>query len=312
MTSLRPPVDPYGEAFGVACGATMAVGASLSFATARAGIVAGIAAEDLVLVRFAIAGLVFLPFVIRWGLPSLAGIGWGRSLVLLVLGGPIFSLLQLGGYAYAPLAHGALIMPSTVTILSTSLAAIFLKERLSAAHVSGAVLVILGILPLGWEGLSQGPGNHAWIGDLMFLTSAVLWAGFTVLLRHWRLDAARAIGVVSVMSLVVMLPGYAGSGHIRPLLAVPPAALLTQALVQGGLQGVIGITAYSHAIRVLGVSRAVLFPAAVPAISILIGIPILGEWPGPIQIAGLALVTIGLMTAVGTLRLPGRRALKLT
>ena len=60
--------------------------------------------------------------------------------------------------------------------------------------------------------------------------------------------------------------------------------------------------AYSQAIRVLGVSRAVLFPAMVPAVSILIGIPIVGEVPNTTQIAGLLLVTIGLMAAIGAFR----------
>src|SRR5260221_10550749 len=128
MTSPRSLPDPYSEAIGVACGATMAMGAALSFAAARAGIAAGIGADTLVLLRFAIAGIVFLPFVIRWGASSLAGIGWRRGMILLLLGGPVFALLQLGGYAYAPLAHGALIMPPTVTILSTMLASVVLKE----------------------------------------------------------------------------------------------------------------------------------------------------------------------------------------
>jgi drug/metabolite transporter (DMT)-like permease len=60
---------------------------------------------------------------------------------------------------------------------------------------------------------------------------------------------------------------------------------------------------------VLGVSRAVLFPAMVPAVSIIIGIPIVGEFPNAFQIAGLLLVTAGLLGAVGVFRLrwPRRR-----
>jgi drug/metabolite transporter (DMT)-like permease len=47
------------------------------------------------------------------------------------------------------------------------------------------------------------------------------------------------------------------------------------------------------------VSRAVLFPALVPALSVLIGIPVVGEIPSVLQIAGLVLVTLGLLTTVG-------------
>lgn len=78
------------------------------------------------------------------------------------------------------------------------------------------------------------------------------------------------------------------------------------------LQGVLGIVGYSHAIRVLGVSRAVLFPASIPAVSILIGIPILGEFPYPEQIAGVALVTIGLLTAIGVFHRRRPRRSRLT
>jgi drug/metabolite transporter (DMT)-like permease len=53
----------------------------------------------------------------------------------------------------------------------------------------------------------------------------------------------------------------------------------------------------------LGVSRAVLFPAGVPAVSVLIGIPALDEIPSPMQWLGLALVTIGLLAASGMQRL---------
>jgi drug/metabolite transporter (DMT)-like permease len=305
---MRLPFDPLGPSFGFACGVTMAFGAALSFAVARAGIVGGLVAEDLVLIRFTVAGLTFFPLLLRWGLPGLAGIGWRRGLILLAVGGPIFALLQLGGYTFAPLAHGAVIAPASVTLLSTIIAAIFLRERLSVAHLTGAALVIAGILALGWEGVLHRSGSRAWIGDLMFFGSAVPWAIFSVLLRHWRLDAVRAIAVVSVLSAATMWTGYAAFHDVRHLFAIPASLTVPQVIAQGILQGVIGLTAYSHAIRVLGVSRAVLFPAAVPAISVVIGIPIAGEWPTSIQIVGLIVVTIGLVAAIGRLRLPRRSA----
>lgn len=60
--------------------------------------------------------------------------------------------------------------------------------------------------------------------------------------------------------------------------------------------------AYSQAVMLLGVSRAVLFPAIVPAVSVVLGIPIVGEIPSALQVAGLGLVTLGLLTTVGGLR----------
>lgn len=290
--------------WGVLSGATMALGASLSFAAARAGIVGGLDAADLIFARYIVAGTIVLPLLLRWGLSTLAGIGFRRAIVLTILGGAPFALLQTGGYVFAPLAHGAVIAPSTVTIVSTIGAAIFLRERLGRNHLAGAAIVLLGIGIIGWDGIAHAadkPGERAWLGDLLFFASSLLWAGFTLLLRHWRLSALRATAVVAVLSMAVTTPIYLlwmGTAH---LMALPLDTLAFQGVVQGGLQGVITMIAYSQAVVLLGVSRAVLFPAIVPAVSVLVGIPIVGEVPGGLQIAGLVLVTLGLLITIGVI-----------
>lgn len=137
------------ERWGYLCGATMALGASLSFASARAGILGGLLAVDMIFARFIVAGLIMLPLLIRFGIRDLAGLGWRRALVLTLLGGAPFALLQTGGYGFAPLAHGAVSAPSTVTMVSTIGAALFLRERLSREHLAGGAIVLGGIALVG-------------------------------------------------------------------------------------------------------------------------------------------------------------------
>lgn len=295
------------ERWGFLCGSIMALGASLSFASARAGILDGLGAVDMIFARYVVAGAIMLPLLLRYGVRDFAGIGWRRSLILTVLGGAPFALLQTGGYGFAPLAHGAVIAPSTVTIVSTIGAALFLRERLSRSHLVGAAIVLAGIFLIGWDGLTQPSGERAWLGDLLFFASSVLWAGFTLLLRHWRLPALQATAVVAVLSFVLTTPIYLAVMGVAHLRALPLGMLAFQGLVQGGLQGAITMVAYSQAVIFLGVSRAVLFPAIVPAMSVLVGIPIVGEIPGALQIGGLCLVTLGLMTTVGLFRKLGLR-----
>lgn len=291
------------ERLGLLSGAVMALGASLSFVAARAGILDGIGVPDMIFARFLVAATIMLPVLLRIGLPELASIGLGRALILTVLGGAPFALLQTGGYAFAPLAHGAVIAPSTVTILSTIGAAVFLGERLSRNHLAGAAIVLAGIGLIGWDGIATShAGERAWVGDLMFFLSSVMLAGFTLLLRRWALSALRATAVVAILSCLLVTPVYlvwAGPEHLG---ALPFAALALQGLMQGGVQGVVTMVAFAQAILLLGVSRAVLFPAIVPAVSVVIGIPIVGEIPSFLQIAGLVLVTAGLLITIGILR----------
>ena len=311
MTATVPStIDGRHLALGYACGMAMALCASLAFAAARAGILAGLTPDDMVCARFVVAGLVMLPLLVYWGLPTLAGIGWRRGLALTVTGGPLFAFLQTGGYAFAPLAHGAIIAPSTVTLVSTLAAGLFLGEVLTRSHLLGAAFVLAGILLIAWQGLiGSDAGARAWIGDLSFFLSSVLWAGFTVLMRHWRLDAVRATAVVGVLSMVVIIPlflAYRGPAHV---LALPFGQIAFQGVMQGLLQSVVASIAYTRSVALLGVSRAVLFPAIVPAMSVLVGIPALGEVPNLLQITGLSTVSIGMLVALGSFdRLfPGRR-----
>ena len=89
---------------------------------------------------------------------------------------------------------------------------------------------------------------------------------------------------------------YRGPAH---LMALPLQTLAIQGLAQGLIQAVITMIAYSRAVAILRFRRAVLFPAIVPAISILIGIPLIGEIPSMLQVSGLLMVSAGLFIAIG-------------
>ena len=78
--------------------------------------------------RFLWSGIAFLPLVLRAGIGNLCGIGWGRGLVLMVLGGPVMSLISYTGFLFVPLGHGSVIQPSSATLGGLLLAAVFLAR----------------------------------------------------------------------------------------------------------------------------------------------------------------------------------------
>ena len=79
-----------------------------------------------------VVGLAFLPLVLRAGIGNLCGIGWGRGLVLMVLGGPVMSLISYTGFLFVPLGHGSVIQPSCATLGGLLLAAVLLQRADSA------------------------------------------------------------------------------------------------------------------------------------------------------------------------------------
>ena len=186
------------------------------------------------------------------------------------------------------------------------MAVLVLKERHGPRHAVGTFGILAGLGLIGGEGLMSG-GAGVWIGDLMFISSGVLWGSYTLLFRYWRLDAVAGIAVVSVISLFAMLIVYPLFFSLPHLLALPAHDVFLQGLTQGLLSGTLSTIAYNWIVILLGAGRAVLFPALVPGVAILFGIPILGEWPTLIQLLGLAFAMIGLLVALGILRWPGAR-----
>jgi drug/metabolite transporter (DMT)-like permease len=270
-------------------------------ALARAGVSAGLAASDIAFIRYGVAGLAMAPWLFAHNPATLAGVGWRRGLILTALVGPLFILIGVGGYMYAPLAHGAVLQPAALTLGGMGLAALVLKDRLTRARGIGGLIIVLGLAVIAGPGLLTG-GGLAPLGDTMFVAAGLMWAGFTILSRRWGISPLGATAAVSVISLLIYTPFYLGFVGFGRLLAQPWSVLVPQIVVQGLLSGVVAVIAYSAAVQRLGAGRAAAFPALVPAVAIILGIPIAEEWPTALQLSGLVVVTLGLGLASGLMK----------
>src|SRR5271170_2999483 len=146
--------------FGVGCGLGAALFWALGFVATRHGLKVGFMPSDLLMHRFLWSGLAFLPLVFRAGLGNLCGIGWGRGLALMVLGGPVMSIISYTGFLFVPLGHGSVIQPSCATLGGLFLAAVVLRERVSVSRVFGAIVIVGGLAVIGAESIGHiGPSG---------------------------------------------------------------------------------------------------------------------------------------------------------
>src|SRR3954468_14743144 len=280
---------------GVACGLGAALFWALGFVATRHGLKAGFTPADLLTHRFLWSGLAFLPLVFRAGLRDLCGIGWGRGMVLMVLGGPVMSLISYAGFLFVPLGHGSVIQPSCATLGGLLFAAFLLHERIAPSRIVGALVIVAGLGVIGSESIAHiGPDGVQ--GDLIFVLTGLMFAGFATLVRQWRVSAVSAAMVISVLSLV-LFPLYAATGGIGRLAALGFGENALQAVAQGILSGPAAMYLFTRSIQLLGVARAAIFPATVPALTLLFGWLLLGEPPTALQIAGLATVLLGFYLA---------------
>lgn len=280
---------------GVACGLGAALCWALGFVSTRHGFKVGFTPVDLLMHRFLWSGLAFLPLVLRAGLGDLCGIGWGRGVALMVLGGPVMSLISYVGFMFVPLGHGSVIQPSCATLGGLLLAVVLLKEQISLSRLTGAVVIVAGLAVIGSESVGH-MGSGAVMGDLIFVLTGLMFAGFATLIRYWRVSAFSVATVISVLSLS-LFPLYAASGGLARDAAIGLNENALQAIGQGILAGPAAMYLFALSIQKLGVARAAVFPATVPVLTLLLGWLLIGEPPTALQAAGLVVVLAGFYLA---------------
>jgi drug/metabolite transporter (DMT)-like permease len=259
------------------------------------GLRSNLAVWDITAIRFAAAGLLLLPLLARSGL-ALDRLSW-LGVAALVLGGAPTVLLTNAGLLFAPAAHAGAVFPGVMPLMTAILAALILNEAFTHQRRVGFTLIVSGVACIVWgSGITFGTSQT--IGHLLFLVSALAFACYTVALRRARLDGLHAAAISAVGSMLLYLPPYllvAGAS----MFDAPLSAIGLQALIQGVLTAVISYVVYGRAVAILGASSGAAFAASCPAMTALMAIPILGEWPTLLDWVAIVLISIGVYVVSG-------------
>jgi len=262
---------------------------------ARLGLRSSLTPWDIAALRFGVAGLLLLPYVLRKGL-ALDRLG-RLGLAAIVLGGAAPVFFANTGLLFAPAAHAGALFPGTMPLMVALLAAAMLGEAFTRAKQIGFAFILAGVLGIAW-GAGGELGTAQNLGHAMFLAAGLAWAFYTVAMRKARLDGLHAAAIAAVGAMVPYLPVFA---------FLPGSTLATaswrdialQAVVQGVLTAIVSLLLYGRAVSILGASSGAAFAALCPAMTALLGIPILGEWPAPSGWLAIALISAGVYVLSG-------------
>ena len=262
---------------------------------ARLGLRTSLTPWDIAALRFGVAGLLLLPYVMRRGL-AFERLGW-IGLAAIVIGGGAPVLLANAGLLFAPAAHAGALFPGVMPLAVALLAAAILHEPFTDAKKLGFVLILLGVFGIAWNaGGAVGSGQT--IGHALFLGSAVAWACYTVAMRRARLDGLHAAAIAAVGALFLYIPVYCAMEGVS-LAKAPWEDLALQAIVQGLLTAIVSLVFYGRAVSLLGASSGAAFAALSPAMTAVMAIPILGEWPNTMDWIAIAAISVGVYVVSG-------------
>jgi drug/metabolite transporter (DMT)-like permease len=177
------------------------------------------------------------------------------------------------------------------------LAAALLREEFTRAKKVGFALILPGVLAIAW-GSGGEFGSFQTVGHGLFLGAGLAWAFYTVAMRKARLDGLHAAAISAVGSMILYLPVFAVMAG-GTLAEAPWSDVALQAVVQGVLTAIISLLLYGRAVGILGASSGAAFAALCPAMTALLAIPILGEWPTLSDWGAISLISIGVYIVSG-------------
>jgi drug/metabolite transporter (DMT)-like permease len=261
----------------------------------RLGVRTSLTPWDVAAIRFAVAGVLLLPYLVKRGIAA-DRLGWTGVIAIIAGCGAPMVLLVNAGLLFAPAAHGGALFPGVMPLMVAILAAMILKESFSARKWAGLATIVIGAVAIVWG--SDGAVGTATIGHVMFLLAGLAWAGYTVAMRRARLDGLHAAAIAAGGSLALYLPIYAffvGTGVFK----APLFDIALQAVVQGLLTAIVALLLYGRMVSLLGATSGAAFVALTPVMTGLMGIPVLGEWPTPTDWVAIALISIGVYVVSG-------------
>jgi DME family drug/metabolite transporter len=227
-----------------------------------------------------------------------------RLLVLAFFAGPLFLASMNLAIAHVGAAIAAFVA-GLYAVLSAVIAPVLLPERLTPRVLAGFVLALLGTALLA----ELDPSGTDLAGMGWGLLAAISFALYLVLARRWS-SAYRLDGLTVAFSTGVLTAFVLGGFVLltEPGLLVPADPPVEAVVAMAWLAAVaaLGPVLTVASVRLIPAARSAAFLLLNPITATVLAVVLLGEHPSPLQVAGGALVLLGMAAAT----IPGRAGLR--
>lgn len=225
----------------------------------------------------------------RWEVAALLGLG--------VIGNGLYQLLFVEGVARTRPADASLVIAAAPAFIAL-LGRLTGIERISMRGALGVALSIAGVafVVIGGSQDTGGQLQSSLLGNLLVVGGALCWAVYTILLKPYthRVDGIQLSALTMIGGAVPLLLFAAPDIARTDWTAVVP--LTWAAVAYSGLGAlVLAYLFWYRGVRVIGPTRTAMYANLQPAIAILIAWLAFGDRPGFVQIAGIAVITTGLL-----------------
>lgn len=255
-----------------------------------------IGAADSLIIRYTIVSAIYAAMLAMAGSARIARADWPRLLLISLVGMMGYNLGSMFGFEHATASIGGLIY-ATQPLLIILLAAIVIRERLSASAVIGIIIAGLGTVMLFWRDAGQGVDSSALYGGGLLLLACMAWAVYSVMSRP-LLTRYGVLPVTAWSIILATIPMYmlADSSTVAALTTMTRRQW-AELLFLAAISTVIATLTWNYSVARLPSATTGAFLYLIPVIAITAGALFLGEDVTIAMIIGGLLILLGVAIA---------------
>ena len=260
----------------------------------------------VVFARVGIAAVVLLPVAIQQGVLRQLRERWPviAAFALVQIAGP-FLLISYGEQHIASSLTSLLIAADPLLVVLFALR-FDASERVNGLRLIGLLIGMGGVITL--LGLDVGGDKQRLLGAVFVLLASACYAASALLLKRPTIASLPRLGVVTVMCITTTIV-------LSPLALtrlpgkIPSVEVIASLLVLGLICTAVAYLVYFALIAEVGASRGTVITYVNPAVSVLLGVTLLGEPLNAAIIVGFLLIIAGSWLSTGGVLPPGVRQL---
>ncbi|MEM6482551.1 MAG: DMT family transporter [Pseudomonadota bacterium] len=260
----------------------------------RAGMQTSLTAGDITMLRFAVTGLIFLPFARAWWPRQVPF--WGASLMAIVGPGALYSMLTYLGLGQTSAAHGGVFTNGAIPLFTLLVMVAVTGLWPGRVQLIALLIVMAGGVLFALPGLRIS-GMETALGIVLLLLASALVSIYIFCLSYWNVTPRQALVLVNVPNALLFLPLW---GLFLPsgLAEADVVMIVFQAAYQALGPGVLAVVFFALSATHLGPALTAGFSAAVPVTAALLALPVLGEALTGLEWVAIGVVTLGLLLLV--------------
>ena len=255
--------------------------------------------EEILVLRLIPAAIIMLPYMVKLGV-----IPPGNRLITKIIfalgASALFPWVLSMGLYYSPASNAGALGPGTLPFWTALIAFLITSEKPNRSRKFGLFVILLGALVIGIVQFETNYGDLTWLGNILFLLGAALWAIYSVIFRQSGIAPLHGLVIGLFWGSLIFVPFLITFGSVKfENTTLHDIAFMV--ILHSFIIGILAMLLFTYAVKKLGAVQTAAFGALTPVLAMIGGVILLDEIISPSKLSGICLVTAGVLLASGAL-----------